>query len=252
MSKRKNRNGKQAMNAKRQRLIAYHEAGHAVIARVLGIDVCQVTILPIVPGSIASVTHKGVLLLAVNSDADTPVLLAAMEKHAKVSLAGPIAELTHRRIKTQRSKDWSEDERHIFLYVLMMVMLRRDGIKLASEHCAALDATLDAAFDAAFRRALFEYTPGTAGRAEFNEIMGRLNGEVDTLVAANWQAIKRVANALLDCPVLQQDDLDALISGTYDAEKARFKGMLDLATSSEATKHVEQHDDEVEPPHRLA
>jgi hypothetical protein len=62
------------------------------------------------------------------------------------------------------------------------VMLRKDGIRPGASD--------------------IEYTPDDAAHAEANALWDRLNDETNTLVDENWPAIERVANALLDCPLL--------------------------------------------------
>jgi hypothetical protein len=77
-------------NEKREKMIAYHEAGHAVIARVFGLDVRHVMLFPTTP----LVHRQNAAWLA--RDADTATMLVALERDAKVTLAGPIAQQKHR------------------------------------------------------------------------------------------------------------------------------------------------------------
>jgi hypothetical protein len=175
-------------------MIAHHEAGHAVIARVLGIGVTHVTRF------LAVAQTRSATWLAL--DADTPTLLAAMEKDAKVSFAGPIAQQKH-RYRKGADKNWSADLDYIMLLTMKSVMLRRDGIRPSSDN--------------------IEYTLDDAAHAEADALWERLNEETNALVNENWAAIERVANALLDCPLLTQDALDALIAGTEDQHAAKAK-----------------------------
>ena len=69
----------------RRERIAFHEAGHAVVAYRLGIEVEFVTILP-THHSAGHVTHGDLFCGGADSDR------AALERAIKISLAGPMAE----------------------------------------------------------------------------------------------------------------------------------------------------------------
>ena len=72
-------------------IIAYQEAGHAVVARVLGIAVPCVTILN---GAQFAVRESAAWLA--RDDADRSVIVRAIENDAKVALAGMCAQLRYR------------------------------------------------------------------------------------------------------------------------------------------------------------
>jgi ATP-dependent Zn protease len=70
--------------------IAHHEAGHAVIGRVLGIEVEFVTITPDIDFAGSCTSDYAMYLAFFANDATR---LSAIEKDTIVTLAGPIAEV---------------------------------------------------------------------------------------------------------------------------------------------------------------
>jgi ATP-dependent Zn protease len=85
----------------RRERIAFHEAGHAVVAYRLGIEVEFVTILP-THHSAGHVTHGDLFCGGADSDR------AALERAIKINLAGPMAEaLFYPRYRRRRgSQDY--------------------------------------------------------------------------------------------------------------------------------------------------
>jgi hypothetical protein len=75
---------------------AYHETGHAVIARILGIDVKNVTIVESA-GNLGSVQTSSAWHLA--RDADQASQLVAISKDVMISFAGPHAQRRYRLAK---------------------------------------------------------------------------------------------------------------------------------------------------------
>ena len=91
-------------------MIAYHEAGHAVVARSLGIGVSFVTLLGADAESEAAARTHSATWLARNDD--QAAQLAAIEKDAKVCLAGLYAQSRYRARKmTEKIKqqEWGDD-----------------------------------------------------------------------------------------------------------------------------------------------
>jgi ATP-dependent Zn protease len=169
---------------------AYHEAGHAVIARVLGVEVDYVVLFSTDPSNeSAALTHSATWR---HSNADVPTLASAIEKDAKVSLAGIYAQ--SRRFPPKTKKAYSSDSKN-----------GREGIRPTPD-----DTT---------------YEPDASARAEYEILFNRLCKETEKLVGENWPAIERVAEALVSRPILLQDDLDRLIDNrsvlTLDAVLAK-------------------------------
>jgi hypothetical protein len=173
----------------REKSIAFHEAGHAVVARALGIGLIRVTIFPTAPNEVAGCETEPAELLAYDADMET--MIAALENSAKVSMAGPLAQLKHqRRYRSDSLKHWQTD----------IANALADVVQIAYLH-AGIDA-----------RSLIDvdYTPSKAVQ---EAIWTHLNGETRTLVDANWIAIARVAAALIEHRALSQKDVDKLIKG---------------------------------------
>ena len=80
------------MNSKSkiERLKAYHEAGHAVVAQTLGLAMVYVTVLSTDDMTAASTLTRSATSLA--RDTDQAMQLTAHENDMKVCLAGPHAE----------------------------------------------------------------------------------------------------------------------------------------------------------------
>ena len=84
---------------KLERLKAYHEAGHAVVARTLGMAMSYVTMLPTDDMTAGSALADSASWLA--RDADQATQLAAIEKDMKALLAGPHAQARYQPRKTK-------------------------------------------------------------------------------------------------------------------------------------------------------
>jgi hypothetical protein len=182
---------------KKKEVKAYHEAGHAVIAHELGIEVDYVVLFSTDPSneSVAR-THSATWRY---SDADVPTLISAMERDAKVSLAGIYAQSRQFPSKTKKTyssddskNGWGNDIETAENFAMMAVRLRREGIRPMP------DDTI--------------YEPDASARTEFEILFERLCKETDELVKENWSAIERVAEALVSRPILLPDDLDRLIN----------------------------------------
>src|SRR5262245_8600630 len=91
--------------------IAYHEAGHAVIARKLGIEVTHAALFATGDDELAGTRTRSAEYLALSAyrdgKADMPAVVTALEGDVKVSLAGPTAQRRHRPPKTEIG--WDDD-----------------------------------------------------------------------------------------------------------------------------------------------
>jgi hypothetical protein len=166
-------------------------AGHAVIARVLGLGVPYAALFGIDPNSNAGVTTTSASWRARSDDVAAQV--TGFEKDAKVALAGAQAQQRYRplgrgRIDRARRNEWSSDFSNALSCVAHAVVLRHG--------------------DEPVRRTNLD----DAHRSEAETLFGRLLEETADLVEQNWPAIERVATALLSNRMLTQDDLDALIA----------------------------------------
>lgn len=167
--------------------IAHHEAGHAVIARVLDIPVSYAA-LDALDGAGAVVTTSSATDL-------TPDDLEAPEKYAIVALAGPQAQHHYRPMSLaaqNRACDgsWRVDRANA-TSLLAMLVLRQHGKPALLGSYVELDG------------------PETE---EFGRLFIRTTQKTADLVQENWPAIQRVAAALLSRPGLTEEDIDALIA----------------------------------------
>jgi hypothetical protein len=156
-------------------VIAYHEAGHAVIARQFGLAVTSVTIIPDLDLDTAGscyaewATDRALFLYD-----DLATQLSAIEKDVVVKLAGPQAQSQY------------------------------DG--RPQELCGS---------DLKMAKALVQMALELSGRdhSEYDELFGQLSIEAEILVNEHWSAIQRVAHGLRDFSTLNGTDVDDLIAG---------------------------------------
>lgn len=173
-----------------QQLVAYHEAGHAVVARVLGVDVIYAATFPTGPNNSANVRTASAAYRA--RGGGVAVQIAGCEADAKVQLAGPHAQ--HRYCPVKHRAYWKHEWRGDLDAAKQFIghsILIRDGI----EPRDGLSITL---------------TPDqqTAGETTLTRVIA----ETEALVEAHWPAIERVAETLVRRPMIGEDDLDALIA----------------------------------------
>jgi hypothetical protein len=86
---------------------AHHEAGHAVIARVLGINVIHVALHPVGLQNGPGVLRDSALYLAKGKNPATQIIAA--ENDAKILLAGPIAQCFYRPLTEGQKRKAKED-----------------------------------------------------------------------------------------------------------------------------------------------
>src|SRR5262245_39069473 len=175
-----------------QIMFAHHEAGHAVVARVLGVGVSYASLYPVEPENRANVVTASASWLV--NESDVRGKIAALEKDAKVAFGGAAAQqryrpLTEKQVRRAIKSEWAVDWRNACSCVRMIVTLKNTG-KIDDE----------VTFDATCTR-------------KATELAERLLNETDTVVLENWQAIERVTTALLSKPFLTKVDIDALVTG---------------------------------------
>ena len=86
--------GSNRTSTRGKKVKAHHEAGHAVIARVLGINVSHVALHSVGLQNGSGVLRHSALHLANGKDPATQIIAA--ENDAKILLAGPIAQCFYR------------------------------------------------------------------------------------------------------------------------------------------------------------
>jgi hypothetical protein len=170
------------INGRRTKL-AYHEAGHAVVARLLGVQVTGVRMFrtegtrAAVVTTSAAMRHKGL-----------DDFIAGLVIDSKIALAGAIAQWQYKPTKNVRG--WDDDFTRASSYMATAVFAEREG-KIPQPGAFELDATEQA-------------------RAE--NMFNTARTETESLVQASWQAIERVAAALQTRNLLTERDLDNLIA----------------------------------------
>jgi hypothetical protein len=186
------------MASKEDRIRAYHEAGHAVVARALGIGVVRAA------GFSTGPDNAGQVLTAFEFDDDLPAQLAAIWKDLAVALAGPRAENRYRYGPAtswsaapfnidwiaRASDGWAGDIKNAKMLAIRSVRLKEGSL-------LPIDGLVEAS---------------AAQMAEANRLLEQSWQETGVLVGQHWPAIERVANALLGGRMLDQDALDALIA----------------------------------------
>jgi hypothetical protein len=180
-----------------KRRIAYHEAGHAVIALVLGVDVPCVSMARIgasAEGTPATLRWSAEWL----ARNDPRTMLVGLETDAKITLAGPSAEQKYRpdtNIKLALREQWRDDMRLAQSAATKIVLIRADP---------------NQQFDFDGERT-FKIT--AEQNAEIAQLVNRFSDEVRVLVEQHWPAIERVATALLNRRIVYTDEIDAAIAG---------------------------------------
>jgi ATP-dependent Zn protease len=184
---------------------AHHEAGHAVVARVLDVDVQHVS-LPV--GDDGAVAETRSALHQVG-DKTPSAQIAAAEKDAKVALAGVIAQqwyrpLTEGQQRKAEQGPWRDDLSHANSLVAEILYFQKGR------------GMSDLLNEPERENTLSELAKSDEARSLFR----RLWEETHALVQHNWSAVQRVADALLERRYLHREDIDAVI-----ARRGRSKGV---------------------------
>ena len=193
-----------AMNSKSklERLKAYHEAGHAVMARTLGMAMSYVTMLPTDDMTAGSAMADSASWLARNANQATQ--LAAIEKDMKALLAGPHAQARYQPRKTKRiPSEWASDFKLAKSCATKAVLIRNG--RGAEFRSVKAPSRLPWGWTISLRLTSFN----------------RVSNETEALVAKLWPAITLVAEELLTRRSLFEDEVDALIREATDGRRDR-------------------------------
>src|SRR5262245_381654 len=176
--------------------LAYHEAGHAVIARVLGIEVRLATIRPD-KFSAGHVTHGASwpdredangTIAAEDREEEWQQRMEMAEDRAKLALAGPIAEMKY--LPTLNGEHFADSSDLLNVAVYLKIA---GGFSPISE-------------------VLVPGKPLRQTNGEVSQLWERLQADTADLVELHWLSIERVAEALLIHEELGQEEIEALVS----------------------------------------
>jgi hypothetical protein len=171
-------------------LIAYHEAGHAVAARALGISIAY--------ASLADLYGRSLVLTRSASYGKAGDDLDALERDAIVLLAGPMAQLKHQPVSSrEQERAWEDggaffEDKQRALNFLGLLLLQRAG-----EPIPGAGEVLDLRGERV--QQVYDMLNQTIPKAE-------------ALVDQHWRAIRRVAKSLTRDEVLIEAEIDALIA----------------------------------------
>ncbi|HEY2532453.1 MAG TPA: hypothetical protein VGJ20_31735 [Xanthobacteraceae bacterium] len=172
------------------RLISYHEAGHAVVARKLGVEIASVDMTPD-DDRLANVWTPNITWLVEQTGGDRAALVRGLYTDLMVALAGMAAqELAGYR---KNDDDCIGDINNAICYAM---------------HLACVEAGLPLQSDS---DELQEFTPYDPRHMAGVAIVERAGAEILAMLQDNWQAIERVAGALRKYDRLTQADLDRAI-----------------------------------------
>ncbi|MDQ6869614.1 MAG: hypothetical protein M3178_15030 [Pseudomonadota bacterium] len=168
--------------AKFKRRVAYHEAGHAVIARVHDLDIVDIDLEAYRP----EVKTSSATWTALTADSDREGLLEALAVDVKISLAGCAVD----EIRKAPEIDAQQEDLHRAL----------DGIcsMVAPDRLIAAPQSVGQSF-----------TPTVAEQAEIEIIRERLWQETVAEVRQHWDWIDRVAVLFISRTRATQADVDA-------------------------------------------
>jgi hypothetical protein len=171
---------------------AYHEAGHAVIARVQFIEVHLATIRPD-EFSAGCVTHEEwwpeAETAAEDREEEWLQRMEMAEERAKLALAGPLAEMKYR--PTLNGEHFADSTSNDLLDVAAYLQIA-SGFAPLSE-------------------LLVPGKPLQQDDKEASLLWNALQRDTTDLVELHWSSIERVAQALLIHGELGQEQIDALI-----------------------------------------
>jgi hypothetical protein len=175
--------------SEREKLIAHHEAGHAVVARLLGVGMTYAALFPTAPDSAAVAQTCSAAYLALGEGRATH--LAGVEKDVKVAFGGPLAQVKYHPKSEETQIGFDGDIADVMQRVVQLVLIR-DGTVPDGSYAGKVKVN-------------------AAQQAEIDREFIRLQQEAAAIVDINWPAIKRLAAAIIKHRIPLQNEVDALI-----------------------------------------
>jgi hypothetical protein len=176
-----------------RRMIAYHEAGHAVAARVLGIEVSELRVANVTSYDDDYQAHAQTRSAAYFAEDNPAAKVAGFEIDLKVALAGPLAQM-----QAGYSFEFDFDDPDMQNAMSSAAKLARLGAGLPAEPASDQKEFIG---------------PGDPLHVAVWEIFNRVQASAAAVVHQNWIAIIRVAAVLQRQDRLDQAELDCLITG---------------------------------------
>jgi hypothetical protein len=182
-----------------EKVLAYHEAGHAVAARVVGVEIVD-AFSGGKPKEISNgVQSRGSVrtLSASSKTRGTPAFRQALWIDTLVSLAGIAAQRKYRpqyvkaNWEKARMEEWSTDIDRVSKLLCAYRYDRSDGMDLESLPT--------------------EETPEL--RAELQDLLNTASAEATKIIEDHWPQVERVAALLLSHGEITQADIDTAMVG---------------------------------------
>jgi hypothetical protein len=178
-----------------QRVIAYHEAGHAVVARTLGLQINDIRL--------ASRNVQTYSAGWAAKDGTAEDRIAAYEKDAKTAMAGMIAQHQVWPLHGDEVRHQTDDMAMVWSQLGKIVLLRSGAAEPA---------------------------PGERVRVTFTDeqtraaiaIASQLWAETQSMVKASWPTIEQVAGLMLRQDRTTQADVDRAMQSAGDGVTAVF------------------------------
>jgi hypothetical protein len=178
---------------KKENILAIHEAGHAVVAHVLGGATSIVAVFPLNDDQQGGARTRSFLYKA--KEADRTSQIEAAKRDVMVALAGPAAQQKFKpqKAKKQRLDGWKGDYDNATKGIARMILLQDDPTFDISQ---TTEIYLN---DEQQQKAV----------ALFDQIAW----EVSVLVTENWAAIEQTADKLIRLRIIFGDEVDVIVRG---------------------------------------
>jgi ATP-dependent Zn protease len=176
-----------------RRTLAFHEAGHAVIARLLNAQVNFVAMFAVDETCKSVVQTRSAAYYASH---DPRAKIIGFENDIKIMLAGLITQQIARRGKAGHAEDIAQAKN----FALSIALLK------AGKELPPPGATVTLTLDSSILD-------------EAKAVLQALRTETYALVVGKWSAVERVAQALMVRDLLDQDELDRLINDASTGDR---------------------------------